>query len=371
LPAPNPGGLTDEQMVGQLFIGYVYGSSATEVTPAQRAANLALYGVATGAEIVHRWHLGGIILIGQNTLDPQRADLWSDNVDSAGQIRALTAGLQRAATGSGDPPLLIGTDQEGGSVQRITNGVSARPSQEQLAQQLDAAQIRCSYRQLGDQMRALGVNQDYAPDADVIRVSGGVIGDRSFGPDPAVDARDVLAATQGLQDAGVLATLKHWPGHGGTTVDSHSALPVVRESQAQWEALDRVPFAAAASTAGAVMVGHLAYPAIDPASVPATLSPPLVVGQLLRGLNYQGVVLTDSLWMAPVLQAGSAAQVAVRGIQSGDDMLLMSPDVPAAYGAILNRMYTDDAFRADVQAAVARILHAKAVVATGPRTPSC
>jgi beta-N-acetylhexosaminidase len=361
----NPGGLSDGLMVGQLFMAYVYGSSATAATPSQRNANLALYGAPTGAEVIRRWHLGGVILLDHNTLDPNRPDLSTGNVNNAAQIATLTAGLQRAALADSGTALLIATDLEGGRVQRITSGVSRRPAQEQIAGQ-SAQQLRCGYVSLGRQLRQLGVNQDLAPDADVVRTATGVIGDRSFGPDPTLDARDVVAAVTGLQQGGVLATLKHWPGHGSTSTDSHIALAVIRESAAQWKAVDRPPFQAGAIVAASVMVGHLAFPALDPSGAPATLSPRLVASALRRDLGYQGLVVTDSLWMAPVRKAGTPGYIAGLALMAGDDMLLMSPDVPAAYKQILARIGSDHSFRTTVQASVRRILAAKARLQAPP-----
>jgi beta-N-acetylhexosaminidase len=369
-PDANPGGLDDAELIGQLFTAYVYGASADAATPAQRRANISLYGAATGAEIVRRWHLGGIILLDHNTLDPERSQLSTGNVDSAGQIRALTAGLQRAAVADSGVRLLIGTDQEGGPVQRIADGVADRPAELDLAG-TDPAQLRCSYFTLGRQLRALGVSQDYAPVADVVRTSTGVIGNRSFGSDPQLDARDVRAAVLGLQDAGVLGTLKHWPGHGSTSTDSHEALAVITESRAQWLRYDRPPFQQSAAVAGSIMVGHLALPALDPSNLPATLSPTLVAGALRRDLGYRRLVLTDSLWMAPMLAAGTPAQVAQWALAAGEDMLLMSPDVPGAYRAVLARVRVDPSFRRLVQAAVGRILAAKASVATARQPGGC
>ena len=197
-PKPNPGGLSDDQTAGQLFMIYVYGSGAHSATPAQRAANIALYGVPTAAEVISRWHPGGIILIDHNTLDEQRPDLSTGNVDRPSQIAALTAGLQQTALADTGVPLLIATDQEGGRVQRITAGVTARPAQKVLAHTSTPA-LTCGYYRLGRQLLALGINQDFAPVADVVTTSSGVIGDRSFGPDPLLDAKDVRAAVTGLQ----------------------------------------------------------------------------------------------------------------------------------------------------------------------------
>ena len=356
-------------MVGQLFMTYVYGASATHADPAQRAANLALYGVPTGAQVIRRWHLGGIILIGYNNLDPARPTLASDNVDNPAQISALTRGLQRAATRRGGPPLLIATDQEGGRVQRITTGVNLRPSQRALAFESRGA-LACGYFHLGQQLRALGVNQDLAPDADVVTTAGGVIGDRSFGPDPGLDAADVTAAVIGLQAAGVLATLKHWPGHGSTSTDSHAQLAVVHESRTTWHSLDRVPFARAAPVAGAVMVGHLALPAIDPSGVAATFSPVLTQRLLRHRLGYRGLIISDSLWMAPARDGGTPGRVAARILRAGIDMMLEPPDLPSAYKSVLHDMGTRPKVRARVQNAVAHILAAKARVTRSTRGPS-
>jgi beta-N-acetylhexosaminidase len=194
-----------------------------------------------------------------------------------------------------------------------------------------------------------------------------VIGNRSFGPDPALDSLDVVAAVTGLQDAGVIGTLKHWPGHGSTSTDSHLALAVITETAAQWRAIDRPPFQAAATVADSVMVGHLALPAIDPTGTPATLSAVLVQGELRRGLGYRGLVVTDSLWMQPMLAAGSPGAVALRAVKAGDDMLLMSPNVPSAFVAVRARVRTDPAVRAQVQQSVTRILAAKAKVTGRPK----
>jgi len=353
-------------MVGQLFVSYVYGSTATSATQAQRAANIALYGVPTGAEVITRWHLGGVILLDHNNLDPSRPQLSTGNVTNATQISALTAGLQQAAAqADSNVPLLIGTDQEGGRVQRITSGVVRRPAQQQLAG-LSPAALRCSYFTLGSDLRALGINQDYAPDADVVTTASGVIGDRSFGPNPVQDAADVVQAVAGLQHAGVLATLKHWPGHGSTTTDSHAALAVIDESAAQWQATDRRPFLAAARPAAAVMVGHLALPSIDPSGQPATLSPSLVNGQLRSQLGYQGLTITDSLYMQPMQAAGPPGQVALRALAAGNDMLLETPDLPHAEQMVLEAISSSRASRKVVTTALTRILTAKKKATTPP-----
>lgn len=371
IPAPNPGGLSDDQTVGQLFMIYVYGSSAQRATPAQRAANVALYGVPTAAEVLLRWHPGGIILIDHNNLDEQRPTLSTGNVEGPKQITALTAGLQQVALADTGIPLLIATDQEGGRVQRITAGVTLRPAQKDLSHTSPQA-LNCSYYRLGRQLRALGVNQNFAPVADVVTTRTGVIGDRSFGPDPDRDAIDVKAAVTGLQDAGVLATLKHWPGHGSTATDSHARLAVIHESAVFWRTHDRVPFARSASIVASIMVGHLAFPALDSTGQAATFSPKLV-RELLRGqLGYSGLIITDSLWMAPARAAGSPAQVAHRALDAGNDILLEPTSLPQSSTALRAAMRTDPTERARIQAAARRVLAAKEKVNLRPvPRPGC
>lgn len=366
----NPGGLSDAQLVGQLFMAHVYGSAADEVTAEQAAANLALYGVRTPREVVQRFHLGGVVLLDRNTLDPARPQLSTGNVDSAVQIRRLTDGLQAAARADTGQPLLVAVDQEGGRVQRIRDGVVPLPSQAELAAR-PAGQLRCTYRALGVQLRNLGVNQDLAPVADVARSADGVIGDRSFGADVARTTADVLAAVDGLQGAGVLATLKHWPGHGATTVDSHQQLPVLGTSLAEWLRVDRTPFAAAAGTAKAVMVGHLALPAITGSTVPATLSPALVKAELRDQLGFDGLVLTDSLWMQPMVAAGSPSSVARRALTAGNDVLLMPVDLPTVFKDLRAAVQQDPGLRDAARSAVRRILAAKQWVTTAPTPVPC
>lgn len=197
-----------------------------------------------------------------------------------------------------------------------------------------------------------------------------MIGDRSFGPDPDLVAADVKEAVAGLQAAGVLATLKHWPGHGSTVTDSHLALAVVNESAAEWRRKDRVPFARAADQAAAIMVGHLALPALDASGTAATFSPILTQGLLRQELGYQGLIVTDSSWMAPARQQGSPGKTALKALQAGNDLLLEAPDLPCSYDAVLTSVLEQPQMRQRVQDAVGRVLDAKALIGTRA-APTC
>ena len=203
--------------------------------------------------------------------------------------------------------------------------------------------------------------------ADVVRTRTRVIGDRSSSPDPTLDGRDASASAAGLQVAGVLATLKHWPGHGSISTDSHAALAVIRETAQQWPDIDRAFFAAATSTAGVVMIGHLALPAIDPSGLPATLSPALVTGQLRHGLGYRGRTVTDSLAMEPMRAAGTPGSIAIQALRAGDEMLLETPDLPQAEQAVLTAITHAPGLRQLLRAAVAHLIAIKQQLGNAPR----
>jgi beta-N-acetylhexosaminidase len=253
---------------------------------------------------------------------------FADNLVDAEQAAALSAGLQRVSRRVG-LPLLVSADQEGGSVTRLPTAVSGMPAGTQLGGNAGWAR-RVAY-ETGSAMRRLGLNLDFAPVADVNTVGeAGVIGPRSFGASPTVVSELVRAQVCGLHAGGVAATVKHFPGHGSTAVDSHLALPVLRLTKGEWRAVHLPPFTRAmAAGVDAVMVGHLAFPRLDLSGQPASLSRPMVTRWLRGRLGYDGVVVTDSLEMAAVSSYGSSAQLAVRAVRAGVDLLLM-PQQPGA-----------------------------------------
>jgi beta-N-acetylhexosaminidase len=212
-----------------------------------------------------------------------------------------------------------------------------------------------AWRAAGAELAAVGVNVDFAPDADVTATPGNtVIGSRSYGSTPSAVAEQVAAAVRGLQAAGVAATLKHFPGHGNTVVDSHQALPVLGQSLADLTSTDLPPFQAGiAAGSWLVMSGHLDVAAIDK-GVPASFSSK-VLGPLLRGqLGFGGVVVTDALNMAPAM-AWPPGEAAVRALLAGNDLLLMPPDLAAARQGLLDALGSGRLPRARLVEAVTRI----------------
>ena len=345
---------------------YAFGSSATKVSSGSAAGNRKIGGVSTPAEMIAKYRLGGIILVGFSADDPTAVNQPTTNIDSPAQVRTLTAGLQAAATRlPARAPLLIGTDQEFGVVTRVKDGVTTLPSAMAFGAAGDAKLTEAAWRAAASELAALGINVNFAPVADVLGPSGaGVIGSRSYGGDPGAAATQVAAAVRGLRAGGVAATLKHFPGHGHTTADSHTDLPVLPQDRAALEREDFPPFTAGiAAGAGLVMSGHLDARAVDP-GVPATFSHKALT-DLLRGqLAFGGVVVTDALNMAPA-KRWPPAEAALRALLAGNDLLLMPPDLPAVHAGLSAALADGRLPRARLVEAVTRVLTLKFRLAAG------
>jgi beta-N-acetylhexosaminidase len=210
-------------------------------------------------------------------------------------------------------------------------------------------------------MSSLGVSTDLAPVADVNTAgSGGVIGDRSFGSTPGVVSRLTSAQVCGYHSGGVATTVKHFPGHGSTSTDSHLHTAVIHESVAKWAATDLPPFqAAVAHGVDMILVGHLAFPAMDPSGRPATISRRLNFMQLRKRLGFQGVVITDALNMGGITSWGTPGEIAVDTIWAGSDMLLMTPQPVVAIHAIVSAVAQGQISTGRLDMSVYRVLKLK------------
>ncbi|GGO75676.1 beta-N-acetylhexosaminidase [Nonomuraea cavernae] len=330
-----------EEKVGQLFMPVLYGTSADSVS----GENQARYGAQTPAKVIARYHLGGVIL-------------FPANVKSTAQVVGLTNGMQRA---SPRVPLLIGTDQENGLVSRMSALMTRFPGASQIGSTQKTSMSRAVAKATGAELRAVGVNLDFAPVADVnINPRNPVIGQRAFGDDPARVAGMVSAAVKGFGDAGIAATAKHFPGHGDTNVDSHTGLPVIKHTRAEWERVDAPPFKAAiAAGVDAVMSAHIVFPKLDPSGDPATLSKPILTGLLREKLGFRGVISTDALNMEGVRKKYADGEVAVRAVLAGADLLLMPYDFPKAYHAVLAAAKSGKISRQRLDQSVTRLLTLK------------
>ncbi len=293
--------------------------------------------------------------------------LYGANATSEESLPALAAQVR-----AGWPHALVAVDEEGGDVTRLEyRRGSGYPGHQALGAVDDEALTRDVFRALAADLRAAGITVDLAPCVDVASdPRNPVIGARSFGADPALVARHGAAAVRGLQDGGVAAVVKHFPGHGATTEDSHVAAPVVDADEATVRARDLPPFAAAVRAGAlAVMTGHVVLRALDPE--PATLSRRLLV-DLLRGeLGFTGAVVTDALDMAAVRARHGVAGAAARALGAGADLLLLGAEDgatthPAARTALVGAVRDGAVPEERLADAAARVAQLQRAVAALP-----
>jgi beta-N-acetylhexosaminidase len=289
-------------------------SAAPSCTPAplaQRAAAALVVGIpgVTGpdddlARTVAELGVGGIFLS-------------EPNVESAEQVKALTDGI-RARAGR---PMLVSTDEESGRVAVTRAIVGAGPSPRRLARQMTPEQVREYAKGVGTRLSSVGVTVDLAPLLDLDDgPSGGIVGDRSFSADPEKAAEYGLAFSSGLMDAGVTPTVKHFPGQGRSTTDTHKTGSVVAATVDELRATDLLPFQQAIDAgAPVVMLNHLGYAALD-GDLPASLSPKAYA--LLREMGFEGVAMTDSVGMGAVNLRFDFPEAAVRAVAAGADAVL-------------------------------------------------
>jgi beta-N-acetylhexosaminidase len=342
-----------EEKVGQLFVTYAYGPSADSVDPKNRAE----FGVDTPAQVVQRYHLGGVIHFD-----------WTDSLHDPQQIATLSNGLQKAALSSGaDVPLLISTDQEQGAVTRIGEPATQLPGSMALGAGRHVGDAEQAAAITGQEMRAMGLNEDLAPSGDVnINPANPVIGVRSYSSDPALVAQFTAAQIRGYQDGAppsetVSAVVKHFPGHGDTNEDSHTSLPVIQHSPQQWEQLDAPPFRQAiAAGVDSVMSAHIVVPKLDNSGEPSTLAPKVLTGMLRGELGFAGVISTDSLQMEGVRAKHPDAEIPVLALQAGADQLLMPKNLSVAITGVLNAVRSGRLAEQRIDQSVQRILELKA-----------
>jgi beta-N-acetylhexosaminidase len=353
--------LTDK--VEQMFVSYVYGTSATVTDPADVANNQALYGnsVTNGADLLAQYHLGGIIYFS-----------WANGLTDPQTIGALSNGLQQAAMAGANPiPLQISTDQEGGIVNRIGAPVAVSPGNLAIGATFNPADAYRAASVSGAELRAMGINMDDAPVVDVnTNPQNSADGPRSFGDRPAMVSALGAAAVLGYQRAGVAAQAKHFPGLGDTTVNTDNGVAITNETRAQIMATDVPPFRAAiAAGAKSIMAAHIVAPALDPSGLPASLSKPIVTGLLRNTLHYNGVVITDALG-AGALANIPEDQIILDAINAGDDELLMPAHLPADIQTVLAAVRAGTISEARIDQSVQRILTMKAQLGlfAGPYT---
>ncbi len=329
------GRMTLEEKVGQLFI---CGIGGREV------------GAVPKAHITKRF-IGGLILYDKNIRTPE-------------QVAALTTELQKLAqTTPKGIPLFIAIDQEGGKVARLRKGATIFPGNMALG----ATRSQKLAEKVGDitgiELTVLGINLNLAPVLDVnTHPENPAIGVRSFGDSAQIVSQLGSAYIRGLQRQGVLATAKHFPGHGDTTADSYKELPLVANNRKRIDDVELAPFRAAIDAGvGAIMTAHVHYPELD-IKFPATLSHTILNNLLRRELGFEGLIITDDLEMKAIAEQHDIKQAAVAAFQAGADILLVPWTLKkqqSAYNAILRAVKTRHITKSRLDDSVRRILKSK------------
>jgi beta-glucosidase-like glycosyl hydrolase len=350
-----PSALTVDEKIGQLFVFPATGRFMNESSPEYRSL----------VRQVRDNRVGGIV--------------WTVS-DVAETVR-----LNRKLQAISRIPLLVAADLEAGVGMRFLD-TTDWPWPMAVAATGDPALAERQGRIVAREARAIGVSQVFAPVADVnIDPANPVINVRSYGEDPEAVARFVSAFVRGVQSGGVLATAKHFPGHGDTRIDSHRALPVLAADRARLERVELVPFRAAiAAGVGAVMTAHLSLPSIDAtpapvralvpgenphpddlsevardATLPASLSAAVGEGLLRGDLGFRGLVVTDALDMGGIVDHFDPGEAAVRAILAGADQVVKSADTDAAIAGVRHAVARGQISEERLDRSVTRILEAK------------
>lgn len=282
---------------------------------------------------------------------------------TAPEVAALTASLEARA----GRPLLFGADLERGAGQQV-GGLRELPPPRALASVAEPSLVRAAGAITGEDARAVGLDLVFAPVADLdVEPANPIVQTRAFGDDPAIVAACVRAWIEGCQATGALACAKHYPGHGRTLADSHVELPVVADGAAVLLD-DELPFVEAVQAGvAAVMVAHVAYPALDPSGLPATLSPRILAR--LRRRGFDGLLVTDALIMDAFAGGRSEAEAATAAVHAGIDILLYPSDPRAVHDALVRAAASDAALAQRLAESVARVERATARAARARPAP--
>lgn len=245
-----------------------------------------------------------------------------------GNMRAVVRTVERLRDAAGDAPLLVAADCEFGLRMRFSEGTEF-PDMWSWGSAADPELTRQAAAAIALEMKSIGIDWNFAPVLDVnTNPANPIVNVRAFGEDPALIAEHGVAYIRGMQDYGVIACGKHFPGHGDTAVDSHIGLPVLPFDRARLDAIEFVPFRSAIDAGVlSVMTSHLAVPNLDPSGDPATLSHAVVTGVLRNDLQFSGVAVTDALDMGAIVQQYGTEEAVVRGFLAGNDVLEI-PDNP-------------------------------------------
>jgi len=300
-------------------------------------------------EAYRRYPCGGFALFRKNLLSPS-------------QLRELTAGLHAL----GDPAPVIGIDEEGGRIARIANhpadfGVPKFPTMGKIAAAGDESLAYEAGREIGAYLFAYGVDIDFAPVADVnTNPLNPVIGDRAFGDNPGTAAAMVKQVIRGLHESGTASCIKHFPGHGDTSTDTHTGYA---ETGKTWEEMlecEMIPFRAGIEAGTELlMTAHIAAPAVTGSDEPSTMSHIILTDKLRGELGYGGLIITDALGMGAIQDRYTSSEACIACIEAGADILLMPYDYFEAFDGVVRAVEEGRLTEERIDESVARILRFK------------
>lgn len=303
-------------------------------------------------DAIEEYPVGGIIYFSQNLQDLE-------------QVRLITKNSQEYSMERIGLPLLLSIDEEGGTVTRFGNNpqfrFDASADMSAIGESGDTQQAYELGERIGCFLADLGFNMDNAPVADVLsNPQNTVVKDRSFGSDSRIVSEMALAELDGLESQGIIGVLKHFPGHGATTADTHEGYAYTDASLEEMKENDLIPFIDGIEAgADVIMVGHISCPEVTGNDVPASLSEKMVSGILREELGYDGVVITDAMNMGAVSEAYTSAEAAVKAISAGVDILLMPVDFKEAYEGILGAIESGELTEERIDESLYRIIELK------------
>jgi beta-N-acetylhexosaminidase len=335
--------MTLEQKVGQMFLASLYGTQMTEV----------------GRDFLQQYQPGGVVIFEYNVP--------AENAPEA--VTTLINTFQQTTIDAGGVPLIIAADQEGGIIATFEegDGFTAFPVPYLVAATGDADLAYRYGQSIAEELLALGVTMNFAPVADLeTNIYNPIIRRRAFGNDPQIVGAAVANVVRGMQDAGVMSVVKHFPGHGDTTQDSHTVLPIVSLEHDALESREFIPFVQAmdANVSG-VMVAHIWFSALEPqANTPATLSVNIVDGLLRDEMGYEGLAITDAMDMDAIDMRYSSGEASVLAIQAGIDLIALGPHMSLegqaeAIRSVVEAVQSGTISEERIEASVRRILSAK------------
>jgi beta-N-acetylhexosaminidase len=294
-----------EEKVGQMIIAGVNGTQDGENTKT----------------LIQQHKVGGFIFFSDNLSGPRQTVQFLNKMKADNVNNPL--------------PLLLSVDQEGGKVTRLPGGLVNLPTNKKIGALNDPNISFEVGTILGKELKEYGFNLNFAPVLDVnSNPDNPVIGNRSFGDNPDVVSELGIQTMKGIQSEGILSTIKHFPGHGDTSVDSHLELPVVNKSIQELESLELIPFREAINSgADLVMVAHILLPKIDD-TYPSSLSKSIITDLLRKKMNYNGTVITDDMTMKAITNNYGMGQATVQAVKAGSDLILIAHDFNKALSAI-------------------------------------